>query len=228
MSNTSKKYRNKRIRNISLGALIVIIIGSFIVSRNANKVDPSAIENVETFPIAEHIKGNVDSGLMLIEYSDFQCPACAQTYPIVKQMIEQYGDQFAVEYRHFPLRQIHPNAQIAAQAAEAAGIQGKFWEMHDMLFEQRDEWTESFNPKRYFTNYAEKIGINPDRFVHDLESSDVKDRVNGDYDEAMGLNLPGTPSFVLNGERIDFEDFVNNYLNFTGLEVSQDAESVDE
>ena len=137
---------------------------------------------------------------------------CKAAEPAVSNLVEIFGDQFALEYRHFPLRQIHPNAQIAAQAAEAAAIQGKFWEMHDILFEKQAEWSQSFNPERYFRTYAEDIGLNVDRFRFDLESDMVKDRVNTDADEAAALGLPGTPAFVFNGESIDINTFIAENL----------------
>jgi len=226
MSNTSNKHRNKKIRNISLVAFVVLLIGSFIVSRGDKKVDPSEIVDVEIYPIVEHVKGNTEAGILLVEYSDFQCPACENVAPVLSGLIENFGDQFAIEYRHFPLRQIHPNAQIAAQAAEAAGIQGKFWEMHDLLFEKQSEWSRSVNPKRYFYDYAESLGINEDRFKLDLESDEVKERVNGDFDDATAFELPGTPAFMFNGEIIDLNTFVQENLipvSVPSGEVSDEA-----
>lgn len=207
MSHTSKKRRNKRIINITLIALVAILIISFFVSRSNNTVDPASFADVETFELEPRTKGNPEAELTLVEFSDFQCPACGQAYPIVKQVQEQYGDQFLFEYRHFPLRTIHPNAQLAAQASEAAGVQGKFWEMHDMLFERQSDWSNSFNPTKKFTEYAEELGLNADRFEYDLKSDEVKAKVNADADEAQALNLPGTPSFLVNGEVATFDEF---------------------
>jgi protein-disulfide isomerase len=147
-----------------------------------------------------------------VEYSDFQCPACRAVAPAVAELVENFGEQFVLEYRHFPLRQIHPNAQMAAQAAEAAAMQGKFWEMHDLMFEKQTEWSQSFNPERFFRGYAEDLGMNVDRFRFDLESDEVKNRVNADADEAAALGIPGTPGFVYNGEVIDVNTFISENL----------------
>ena len=142
-------------------------------------------------------------------------------------LVEQFPERFAYEYKHFPLRTIHPNAQVAAQAAEAAANQGKFWEMHDMLFEKQSEWAQSFNPERYFREYAEELGLNVDRFRFDLDSDEIKDRVNTDYDESQELGLTGTPAFVYNGERIELNEFIaQNLLEAEITITNQEGEPV--
>jgi len=224
MGNTSNKRRNKRAWTwglVLLGALIVI---SFIVSKTDNSIDPASFASIETFEDAAHEKGNFESEIRLIEYSDFQCPACKAAAPAVKDLVENFGEQFVLEYRHFPLRQLHPNAQIGAQAAEAAAIQGKFWEMHDMLFEKQPEWGQSFNPERFFRGYAEELGLNVDRFRFDLESDEVKDRVNADLAEAQALGIPGTPGFVYDGEIIQINTFISE--NLQPIEIVQEGSAL--
>lgn len=209
MKNISKKRRNKRLWTGGIIAVIALLVISFVISRGGNTIDPASFADVETFAVIAHEKGNPDAPLRLVEYSDFQCPACKAAAPSIDEIVSVFGNQFVLEYRHYPLRSIHPNAQLAAQASEAAAIQGKFWEMHDMLFEKQGEWSQSFNPERMFRNYAQDIGLNVDRFRYDLHSDDVKDRVNGQFNEATALNLPGTPSFVMDGEAIDFNTFLS-------------------
>lgn len=209
---SNQKRKKKQLLNGVIIALIVLLIGSYFVSKKTNNIDPKAIESVKISEPSSHLKGNLDSEIKLIEYSDFQCPACSVAEPQIKKLVEEFGDKFQLEYRSFPLRSIHPNAQIGAQAAEAAGMQGKFWEMHDKLFENQAEWSKSFNPKKYLKQYAKEIGINVDRFIYDLESDKVKGIVNAQFDEAMNLELPGTPSFVFNGEKVNINNFINDYL----------------
>lgn len=210
MSNQTRK--NKKVWQWSIAGLLVLLVIAFFLSQGDKKVDPNILATVEVSEPVAHVKGNADSEITLVEYSDFQCPACKSAAPQIKSLIEEFGDKFQLEYRHFPLRSIHPNAQISAQAAEAAGMQGKFWEMHDKLFEKQEEWSESFNPKKFFKQYAEEIGINGERLIFDLESDKVKEIVNAQFDEATSLGLPGTPSFVLNGEKIDINTFITEYL----------------
>lgn len=221
MSNTSNKYRNNKIKIAAGIALVVLLIVSFVISQKSKKIDPAIINSVAVTEPTAHVKGNLESELTLIEYSDFQCPACKNAAPQIQSLVDQHGESFQLEYRHFPLRSIHPNAQIGAQAAEAAGMQGKFWEMHDMLFDKQSEWSESFNPKRFFAEYATELGISPERLLYDLESDTVKSIVNAQFDEASELGLPGTPSFVLNGEQIDINTFVTEYLD--PIFVSEDV-----
>lgn len=210
MSNQTRK--NKKVWQWSIAGLLVLLVITFFLSQGDKKGDPNILATVEVSEPVAHVKGNPESEITLIEYSDFQCPACKSAAPQIEALVEEFGDIFQLEYRHFPLRSIHPNAQISAQAAEAAGIQGKFWEMHDKLFENQDAWAESFNPKKFFKQYAEEIGINGDRLIFDLESDKVKEIVNAQFDEASELGLPGTPSFVFNGEKIDMNTFVTEYL----------------
>ena len=219
MSNTSHKYRNKKIWIWGIIIVVLLLVVSFVVSKGNKQVDPASFTDVETFDDSPHIKGDPNAEIVLIEYSDFQCPACKAAAPAVADLVDVYGDRLAIEYRNFPLRQIHPNAQVGAQAAEAAAIQGKFWEMHDLLFERQSEWAESFNPERYFRDYAQELGLNGDRFRYDFGSDEVKNRVNTDADEAMALEVPGTPGLVYNGEVIDMNTFLAE--NFAPVVVEE-------
>lgn len=227
MSNISKKRRNTRLWTGGIIAVIALLIVSFIISSSDNPIDPASFADLEVRELAANEKGNSESDIRLIEYSDFQCPACKAAAPSLDALINDFGDQFVLEYRHYPLRRNHPNAQLAGQAAEAASIQGKFWEMHDLLFEKQAEWSQSFNPERYFRTYAEELGLNVDRFRFDLESDAVKDRVNEHADQAAELGLTGTPSFVFNGEQVDLNTFINENLDISEF-IANQAETAEE
>lgn len=208
MANTSKKRRNKKITNIAITVIVLALVGSFIVSQSSQTVDPASFADVEVSELEPRIRGNAEAEVLLTKYSDFQCPACAQASIALKSLSEDFGDQFALEYKHFPLRTIHPNAQLAAQASEAAGKQGAFWDMHDLLFLEQSEWARSLNPKKVFRGYAEDLGLNVDRFSYDMDSDEVKEKVNTEADEASEFGFSGTPSFLVNGEPGSFEDFI--------------------
>ena len=139
----------------------------------------------------------------MIEYGDFQCPACASYFPLLKQLEQEYGDQLEIAYRHFPLRAIHANAQIAAQAAEAASLQGKFWEMHDMLYVNQQQWASERNPEEKFIELASRLELDKERFRSDMNSDMLKTKVNTDYDSGELSGVQGTPSFFLQGIRIE-------------------------
>ncbi len=147
-------------------------------------------------------RGNPDAKLVLVEYSDFQCPACAVYFPVVEQLLKDYPDKVLFAYRHFPLTQIHKNANLAAYAAEASGKQGKFWEMYEKVFQSQKLWSDAGNAKQIFLGYAKDMFLDETEFLQDLESNVVKEKVFKDYQTGLQYQVGGTPSFFLNGKRI--------------------------
>jgi protein-disulfide isomerase len=202
---------------IWITALIVVVVSvlglMIFVSRSKNNVELPVLTTSGISP-ADHVRGNKDAKTVLLEYGDYQCPACASYDPIVRQIVKEYGDRIAIVYRHFPLRQIHPNADIAAQAAEAANIQGKFFEMHELLYDNQQEWERSSNAKGLLIGYAARLSLDTKKFETDLTSRAVKDIVDNNYNSAMEASLPGTPSFFLNGKAIQNP---GGYQQFTVL-----------
>lgn len=140
--------------------------------------------------------------VILVEFSDFQCPACRAYYPVVKQLKDEFGDKLSVDYKYFPLRNIHKNADISARAGESARLQGKFNEMEELLFMKQDEWAFSGDAMSFFRNYAAAISLDVERFNSDVDSSAVYDRINSDYQKGVGLGVSGTPTFFVNGKKI--------------------------
>jgi protein-disulfide isomerase len=183
-------------------AIFIIAVGALIVfSQNGSgSAGDFALDVVHP---ADHVKGNASSTVILMEYSDFQCPACRSYYPMLRELTESYGDRIAFVYRHFPLKQIHINADPAAWAAEAAGMQGKFWEMHNLLFEKQGEWEKSSDLRERFSEYAALVGIDRQKFLDDLNSKQVKDIVNSQRAGAIKNGFNSTPTFILNGVQIE-------------------------
>ena len=151
---------------------------------------------------SDHAEGNTLATNILVEYSDFQCPACALYYSLVKQISAAYGGRLMVVYRYFPLTTIHPNSAISARAAEAASRQGKFWEMHNLLFERQKDWSPSPDPTSLFADYAVEIGLNKDQFIADLNSAEVAARVQTNLESGERANVDATPAFYLNGKKL--------------------------
>lgn len=183
---------------------IVLVGAAFLYSVQIGK---QANEGIE---LKSHVKGNPEAEVVLRKHSDFQCPACAEFSVVVREIMDAYGDQIRFEYKHFPLIAIHPQAVPAARAAEAAGQQGKFFEMHDKLFDNLSAWSRSPNPQGNFVAYAEEIGLDIETFRRHMRSSILRDKVMEEYDEARELGLTGTPTFFLNGERmqyVTYQDF---------------------
>ena len=144
----------------------------------------------------DHVRGKREAQVVLIEYADFQCPYCARAHKAVTRLQQQHGERLTLVYRHLPLSDLHPLAQPTAEAAEAAGAQGKFWEMHDALFENQDMLDEDGLPA-----LAAKLQLDAERFRSEFEGGEHRGRVEADVTQAHALGARGTPTFFINGER---------------------------
>lgn len=151
----------------------------------------------------DHIRNGKDKKVTLIEYGDFQCPSCGAYYPILKSLEQSHGNEVSFVFRHFPLSSIHPNAFAAARAAEAAGKQGEFFVMHDKLYETQQIWGQAAgNQQGLFEKYAEELNLNIEQFKKDYASEEVAARINRDISSGKQFKITGTPTFVLNGQKI--------------------------
>lgn len=161
--------------------------------------------------VTNHTYGEGKSGVTLVEYGDFQCPACYSYFPIVSELKEKYKEQITFQFRHFPIVSAHRNAMAAHRAAEAASRQGKFWEMHDLLYVNQKSWEASNNASQVFETYAQQIGLNMDQFQRDVADSSTAANVQADFKEGEKAGVQGTPGFFLDGKMIEspksLEDF---------------------
>lgn len=194
---------------VIIAVIVVALFGVLMFTRDkgdsAGGGNPSA-------QATNHTVGAGQKNVTIVEYGDFQCPACKAYFPILKQIKEDYGDQIKFQFRHNPLTSIHPNAFIASRAAEAASKQGKFWEMHDILYQQQDSWVQSTDPTAIFVTYATQLNLNVDQFKSDLTSAAVSDAINADLKAGQGIGVNSTPTFIINDEKVEknpptLEDF---------------------
>lgn len=155
-----------------------------------------------------HTLGPANAPATLEEFGDFECPPCAQFHPILKRIHDEFGDKLRVVFREFPLPN-HQHAMSAASAAEAAGLQGKFWEMHHLLYENQQTWHETFDVRPIFEGYAKQIGLNIDRFNRDKNSDFVVRRITEDGRRARSLGVAGTPTVFLNGREVPFQTIMD-------------------
>lgn len=183
-----------------LYGIAVFILGASMYSL----AKPSVSGDIPSVSPEDHIRGSVDAPITIVEYSDFQCPACATFEPVVQGILAANSDNVQVVYRHFPLYTLHPNAEAAAIASEAAGQQGKFWEMHDMLFDRQADWEDLAAPAPIFTAYAELLELNTEQFTADLNNKDLRDRVKVDVTSGNAAHISATPTFYINGEVVVF------------------------
>ena len=187
---------------IFLVVIVVAVIGAAFVSSKISP--PQANFNATTVPAItadDHARGNTTAKVTLTEYGDFQCPACGQYEPIVQQIESEYSGKILFVFRNFPLYQIHPNAMISAQAAEAAGLQGKYWEMHDLLYAKQSEWADvatNVVVSKNFDGYAKTLGLDVAKFDTDINSASVKARVQKDIDSGNAAQVDHTPTFFIN------------------------------
>ena len=156
---------------------------------------------VLTLPVSDdrdHVQGPSDAPVTLVEYGDYECPYCGEAYPIVKAVQEQMGERLRFVFRNFPLTNSHPHAQHAAEAAEAATVQGKFWEMHDHLFEHQGALDDA-----HLAQYAREVGVDESRFTREMSEHTHAERVREDFMSGIRSGVNGTPTFFVNGARHD-------------------------
>lgn len=185
-----------------IGILVVAFAGMLFLNGRGQENTASGATN--------HIAGSTTSKISFVEYGDFQCSACFYYYPVFKQVKEKYADRIKFQFRHLPLASAHPNAFAAARAAEAASNQGKFWEMHDLLYQNQDPsaasgWVASKDPlSQYFVTYAKQLKLNESLFRKDFASNSINKRVNADLDAfAATKERMSTPTFFLNDKVVD-------------------------
>lgn len=194
---------------------------------DANKYQPASADNGQ---IADHAYAITDSKVVIIEYGDYQCPTCASVYPLLNDIGEEYKNQITLIYRNYPLTNIHPNALAAASAAEAAGLQGKYWPMHNLLYKNQSEWSllQSDQRTNKFIEYANSLGLDTTKFKADMSSPDVAKKIA--FDQALGRkeSVNGTPTIFINGELIEgsvwsqieeFKKEINKALTQNGIEL---------
>ncbi len=207
---------------VAVGLLTALVISSRNASPpiDVSNVNENTILAASTASgnILDQVFGNKDAKVILIEYGDFQCPACKSAHPNLKTITEAYKDKIAFVFRNFPLTTIHPNARTASAAAEAAGLQGKYWEMNNYLYENADEWvslTDRTKLSDTFVGYAKILSLDTAKFTTDIASTKVNQKIS--FDQALGkkLGVDSTPTLYLDGVKIE-SSVVSDIQNGTG------------
>ena len=193
---------------IIVGFVILATVGGIIgVAFNASNSQNSNFTATTVPPItaSDWSQGNANAKVTLIEYGDFQCPACAAYKPILKQVIAAYGDRIQFVFRNFPLYQVHEDADLAAKTAEAAGLQGKYWEMFDMLYDKQTTWSLlplGLGVKSAYESYASSLGLDVKKLDADIDSAQVKQKIQTDVDGGNAAQIDHTPTFFVNLKQI--------------------------
>ncbi len=198
---------DKRFLGILVG-IVIIFAGIFAITQHSSNNSGATTNNSQP---TNHVEGLGQKGVTLIEYGDFECPVCADYYPIVKQVAAQFNDQIYYQFRNLPLSTIHPNAFAAARAAEAAGLQGKYWQMHDALYVNQSSWASSSDPKSTFDVYAKNLSLNVSQFDSDYASSKVNDAINADVSAFLKTGQQqATPTFFLDGKFVGNSQLIDS------------------
>lgn len=205
----SRQQKSRKIKE-TLTWLIpaVLVLGGvfwLVMSGGSGSVDGTV--NTSAMPVAEdRLYGKLGAKVALVEYGDFQCPACAAYWPAVVQLKQQYPNDLVIAFRHFPLVQIHNLATPAAVATEAANIQGKFWEMHDKIYQNQKIWTVASDPNAEFQKYASEIGLDMTKFNADFANANAyEDLIVSHMKSGGALKVTGTPTFFLNGQKMSVQ-----------------------
>lgn len=183
-----------------LAAIAVLFVGLLMFNKKDSGTSNNAVQP------SSHTQGT--GSVVLMEYGDFECPFCGTFYPVLKQVKEKYGDQITFQFRHFPIISAHPNAMIAHRAAEAAAKQGKFFEMHDLIYENQTRWSAQAGVTQGAANelmegFARQLNLNIEQFKADAASSAINDIIQADVKAGQDLRVSGTPTFFINGNKLD-------------------------
>jgi protein-disulfide isomerase len=197
--NMSSKTTNKILSLFAL--LLVLLLGYYFMATKSTT--SSGSKNDVALSLDYHVRGATNGKVTLIEFGDFQCPACGGYEPLVRQVVAANAQDVRIVFRNFPLTQLHPNALLAAKYAEAAALQGKFWEMHDALYDNQKEWSGALNAKDYFEKYGAALGLDIKKLAADALRSDIESKILAQYKEGVRLGVQGTPTFFVNGQMID-------------------------
>ena len=195
------------ILTVGIFALLIFISNQSEIDFSKINIDKVQAASSDNGNIADHTYGNKNSKVIVMEYADYQCPGCAGVSPIVQAAIETYKDKVLLVFRNFPLTSAHANAKLAAASAEAAGLQGKYWEMHYKIFEQQQEWSTLTGEDRinYFVDLAKELKLDTKKFKSDIASSEVSRKIS--FDQALGgkAKVNQTPTVFINGKMLKTE-----------------------
>lgn len=172
-------------------------------------LSPTPVVSQMALPSPENYKGQV----VIEEFGDYQCPPCGALHPDLKKLKGEYGDKVKFVFHHFPLTRIHKHAAIAAFAAVAAGQQGKFWEMHNLLYESQDVWRETDNLAPILVNFAKQLGLNLEQFEKDINDTKVKSIVLTDVQRGESMGVTGTPTLFINGKVVESDNMTMDHLH---------------
>jgi protein-disulfide isomerase len=204
-------------RDILKAAAVIVVVAGF--AAGASLYLGIHTETRPSPNTAAHVRGSESASITLVEYGDYECPACINYQRIVRRLLEKYPDTLKFEFRHFPLIGLHPHALAAAKAADAAGQQGKFWEMHDVLMTGREQWSRVSDVEPFFIDQAKQLGLDVNLFRESFRSPETEQRILKQRASAEASGIAATPTFLINDSKI--ERVPQNFEGFDSLIVEE-------
>ncbi len=210
---------------IWLGVTAVVIGSVFglIKLSDQGSSSPVLAETTVSVPAVEKTDmtyGNKNSKVVLVEYSDFQCPACGYYSSLINQLMAEYKEKILYVYRNFPLPQ-HKNAMISAQAAYSAGLQGKFWEMQELIFSSQKEWADSASAEETFIGFAKDLGLDMEKFKADLKSDETINIIRAQLNGGQNIGINSTPTFFLNNKKLQNPKSLDEFKELIEKEIAK-------
>jgi protein-disulfide isomerase len=189
---------------IAIIVAVLVVVGFVLIRARRNQpAFEDGLSNAQTTPSNQATpRKSSDVVVTLEEFGDYQCPPCGLLHPTLKSLKQEYGPNLNFVFRNLPIVSLHKNALVAAQAAEAARVQNKFWEMHDLLYENQKLWEEDINPKTIFIKFAADLGLDVPRFTKDMGDAQIQLRIQADQDAAAQLGIVGTPTILIEGHQM--------------------------
>lgn len=189
---------------IAIVLVAAVAVTAFLLRSNRNKDSFAIASTSSPSPTGGPSQRSIPAGVVvtLEEFGDYQCPPCGALHPALKKLKQEFGPNLNFVFRNLPLPAIHKNALAAAQAAEAARVQNRFWEMHDLLYENQDLWKDDINPRNIFLKFASDLGLDTKRFARDMDAEQVQMRIDADKDAAAQLEIDGTPTILIEGREL--------------------------
>ncbi len=232
--------QNKIFISVIFATLVLLFGGVYLFSKNGGTTNTAKVGDTILIASDSFVTGGIENGnylpksqtalATLVEFGDYQCPACGAYHPLVKQLLTEMSGKVNFVFRNFPLTQ-HANANVSAYAVEAAGIQNKFWQMHDKVYETQKDWSESMTAKDIFIGYAKELGLDITQFKKDIDSQAIKEKVARDSNDGTLVKLNSTPTFFLNGIKLEnpasFEELkklVEDAIKNTPLSQAQSSQ----
>ncbi len=220
----------KTLIGIGIVTIVIVFGGIFLLSKGSASSNPSAtsipqkITSERLVRDDSPVNGTKDAPVTVVEFGDFQCPACGAAYPIVEKVLNEYPGKIRLVFRHFPLQQ-HQNALPASKAAEAGSVEGKFWMMYNLLYTNQAKWSVEGDPTNTFLSYADEIKMDREKFKTAMNDSKIMDKINRDKDDGNALGVTATPTFFVNGIKLQGVPSYEDFKSLIDSELAKSASS---